>query len=179
MEEEKLQAIKKNLMGSLEEEFEDNLDDIDENDLDEFLMNTEEETNAKKVRENKDEKKAASEEESTTENKDNDDPKDKAKNLHEKDADQKIVHSGTPSWTSKGRSITSPQVWYQTSRDLFPIRKSLFFASSHSMCTAQGSSHSISSGSMCRENLSKIEQQQCSVFFKEATNQLLSRFFFC
>ena len=111
MEEEKLQAIKKNLMGSLEEEFEDNLDDIDENDLDEFLMNTEEETNAKKVRENKDEKKAASEEESTTENKDNDDPKNKAENLHKKDAGQKIVHSGTPSWTSKGRSITSPQVW--------------------------------------------------------------------
>ena len=112
MEEEKLQAIKKNLMGSLEEEFEDNLDDIDENDLDEFLMNTEEGTNANKERENKDEEKAASEEESTTENKENDDPKNKAKNLHEKDADQNIVHSGTPSWTPKGGSITSPQVWY-------------------------------------------------------------------
>ena len=29
-------------MGSLEEDFEDNLDDIDESDLDEFLMNTDE-----------------------------------------------------------------------------------------------------------------------------------------
>ena len=111
MEEEKLQAIKKNLMGSLEEEFEDNLDDIDENDLDEFLMNTEEETNANKERKNKDQEMASSEEANTTENKENDDPKNKAENLHRKDADQKIVHSETPSWTSKGRSITSPQVW--------------------------------------------------------------------
>ena len=42
MEEEKLRAIKRNLMGALEEDFEDNLDDIDESDLDEFLMNTDE-----------------------------------------------------------------------------------------------------------------------------------------
>ena len=42
LEEEKLQAVKKNLMGSLEGEVEDNLDDIDKADLDEFLMNKEE-----------------------------------------------------------------------------------------------------------------------------------------
>ena len=41
LEEEKRQAIKKNLMGSSEEEVEDNLDDIDKADLDEFLMNKE------------------------------------------------------------------------------------------------------------------------------------------
>ena len=76
-----------------------------------FLMNTEEETNANKERENKDQEMASSEEANTTENKENDDPKNKADNMHRKDADQKIVHSETPSWTSKGRSITSPQVW--------------------------------------------------------------------
>ena len=43
LEEEKLQAVKENLMGSLEGEVEDNLDDIDKDDLDEFLMNKEEE----------------------------------------------------------------------------------------------------------------------------------------
>ena len=42
LEEEKLQAVKANLMGSLEGEVEDNLDDIDKADLDEFLMNKEE-----------------------------------------------------------------------------------------------------------------------------------------
>ena len=41
LEEEKRQAIQKNLMGSSEEEVEDNLDDIDKADLDEFLMNKE------------------------------------------------------------------------------------------------------------------------------------------
>ena len=51
LEEEKLQAVKENLMGSLEGEVEDNLDDIDKDDLDEFLMNKEEE-----VRVNKEEK---------------------------------------------------------------------------------------------------------------------------
>ena len=41
LEEEKRQAIQKNLMGSSEEEVEDNLDDIEKADLDEFLMNKE------------------------------------------------------------------------------------------------------------------------------------------
>ena len=49
MEEEKLRAIKRNLMGSLEEDFEDNLDDIDESDLDEFLMNTDEQVKTSEV----------------------------------------------------------------------------------------------------------------------------------
>ena len=48
LEEEKLQAIKENLMGSLEGEKEDNLDDIDKDDLDEFLMNKEEEVGVNK-----------------------------------------------------------------------------------------------------------------------------------
>ena len=48
LEEEKLQAVKKNLMGSLEGEVEDNLDDIDKADLDEFLMNKEEEVEVNK-----------------------------------------------------------------------------------------------------------------------------------
>ena len=48
LEEEKRQAIKKNLMGSSEEEVEDNLDDIDKADLDEFLMNKEEEIEVNK-----------------------------------------------------------------------------------------------------------------------------------
>ena len=42
LEEEKLQAVKENLMSSLEGEVEDNLDDIDKAGLDEFLMNKEE-----------------------------------------------------------------------------------------------------------------------------------------
>ena len=37
-----MQAVKENLMSSLEGEVEDNLDDIDKADLDEFLMNKEE-----------------------------------------------------------------------------------------------------------------------------------------
>ena len=37
-----MKAVKKNLMSSLEGEVEDNLDDINEADLDEFLMNKEE-----------------------------------------------------------------------------------------------------------------------------------------
>ena len=48
LEEEKLQAVKENLMGSLEGEVEDNLDDIDKDDLDEFLMNKEEEVGVNK-----------------------------------------------------------------------------------------------------------------------------------
>ena len=48
LEEEKLQAVKENLMGSLEGEVEDNLDDIDKDDLDEFLMNKEEEVEVNK-----------------------------------------------------------------------------------------------------------------------------------
>ena len=56
LEEEKLQAIKENLMGSLEGEKEDNLDDIDKDDLDEFLMNTEGEVNVNKEKENKNRK---------------------------------------------------------------------------------------------------------------------------
>ena len=51
LEEEKLQAIKENLMGSLEGEVEDNLDDIDKDDLDEFLMNKEEEVDVSRDRE--------------------------------------------------------------------------------------------------------------------------------
>ena len=46
--EEKLQAVKENLMSSLEGEVEDNLDDIDKADLDEFLMNKEEEVEVNK-----------------------------------------------------------------------------------------------------------------------------------
>ena len=53
LEEEKLQAIKENLMGSLEGEKEDNLDDIDKDDLDEFLMNKEGEVKVNKEEENK------------------------------------------------------------------------------------------------------------------------------
>ena len=56
LEEEKLQAIKENLMGSLEGEVEDNLDDIDKDDLDEFLMNKEGEVNVNKEKENKNRK---------------------------------------------------------------------------------------------------------------------------
>ena len=56
LEEEKLQAIKENLMGSLEGEKEDNLDDIDKDDLDEFLMNKEGEVNVNKEKENKNRK---------------------------------------------------------------------------------------------------------------------------
>ena len=56
LEEEKLQAVKKNLMGSLEGEVEDNLDDIDKDDLDEFLMNKEGEVNVNKEKENKNRK---------------------------------------------------------------------------------------------------------------------------
>ena len=48
LEEEKLQAVKANLMGSLEGEVEDNLDDIDKDDLDGFLMNKEEEVEVNK-----------------------------------------------------------------------------------------------------------------------------------
>ena len=48
LEEEKLQAVKENLMSSLEGEVEDNLDDIDKADLDEFLMNKEEEIEVNK-----------------------------------------------------------------------------------------------------------------------------------
>ena len=48
LEEEKLQAVKENLMSSLEGEVEDNLDDIDKADLDEFLMNKEEEVEVNK-----------------------------------------------------------------------------------------------------------------------------------
>ena len=51
LEEEKLQAVKENLMGSLEGEVEDNLDDIDKDDLDEFLMNKEEEVDVSRDRE--------------------------------------------------------------------------------------------------------------------------------
>ena len=58
LEEEKLQAVKENLMGSLEGEVEDHLDDIDKDDLDEFLMNTEGEANVNKERENKNKKMA-------------------------------------------------------------------------------------------------------------------------
>ena len=42
LEEEKRQAVQKNLMGLSEEEVEDNLDEIDKADLDEFVMNKEE-----------------------------------------------------------------------------------------------------------------------------------------
>ena len=56
LEEEKLQAVKENLMGSLEGEKEDNLDDIDKDDLDEFLMNKEGEVNVNKEKENKNRK---------------------------------------------------------------------------------------------------------------------------
>ena len=48
LEEEKRQAIQKNLMGSSEEEVGDNLDDIDKDYLDEFLMNKEEEIEVNK-----------------------------------------------------------------------------------------------------------------------------------
>ena len=48
LEEEKRQAIQKNLMGSSEEEVGDNLDNIDKADLDEFLMNKEEEIEVNK-----------------------------------------------------------------------------------------------------------------------------------
>ena len=64
MEEEKLRAIKRNLMGALEEDFDDNLDDIDESDLDEFLMNTDEQvktSEAEKEEEKEDEEKEISE----------------------------------------------------------------------------------------------------------------------
>ena len=58
LKEEKLQAIKENLMGSFGGEVEDNLDDIDKDDLDEFLMNTKGEVNVNKEKENKNEKMA-------------------------------------------------------------------------------------------------------------------------
>ena len=64
MEEEKLRAIKRNLMGALEEDFDDNLDDIDESDLDEFLMNTDEQvktSEAEKEEKKEDEEKEISE----------------------------------------------------------------------------------------------------------------------
>ena len=49
-----MQAVKENLMSSLEGEVEDNLDDIDKADLDEFLMNKEEvEVNKEGKREGK------------------------------------------------------------------------------------------------------------------------------
>ena len=63
MEEEKLRAIKRNLMGALEEDFDDNLDDIDESDLDEYLMNTDEQvktSEAEKEEEKEDEEKEIS-----------------------------------------------------------------------------------------------------------------------
>ena len=111
-----MRAIKKNLMGTLEEDFEDNLDDIDESDLDQFLMNKEEpaknddkevekEDNEKGIFE--DAKDDGSKEDSDildTENQEGDKTKEKEEELEEED---QLVR-----WICKGRSVTSPQVLF-------------------------------------------------------------------
>ena len=119
-----MRAIKKNLMGTLEEDFEDNLDDIDESDLDQFLMNKEEpaknddkevekEDNEKGIFEDakddgsKEEKEEKEERDSNildTENK-GDKPKEKAE--EELEEEDQLVR-----WICKGRSVTSPQVLF-------------------------------------------------------------------
>ena len=119
MEEEKMRAIKKNLMGTLEEDFEDNLDDIDESDLDQFLMNKEEpakndgkevekEDNEKGISEDAKDDGSKEEKESDildTENQEGDKTKEKAE--EELEEEDQLVR-----WICKGRSVTSPQVLF-------------------------------------------------------------------
>ena len=119
MEEEKMRAIKKNLMGTLEEDFEDNLDDIDESDLDQFLMNKEEpaknddkevekEDNEKGIFE--DAKDDGSKEEKESDILDTGNKGDKTKEKEEElEEEDQLVR-----WTCKGRSVTSPQVLFLT-----------------------------------------------------------------
>ena len=113
-----MRAIKKNLMGTLEEDFEDNLDDIDESDLDQFLMNKEEpaknddkevekEDNEKGIFEDAKDDGSKEEKESDildTENQEGDKTKEKEEELEEEDQPVR--------WTCKGRSVTSPQVLF-------------------------------------------------------------------
>lgn len=111
-------------MGALEEDFEDNLDDIDESDLDEFLMNTEElqvktsepekeeedeENEISDAEEDCDAKNEENKEEDTdnTENKEEETKGETNERKEEKDTTEQ---SESSKWTFKGRSITSPQV---------------------------------------------------------------------
>ena len=114
-----MRAIKKNLMGTLEEDFEDNLDDIDESDLDQFLMNKEEpaknddkevekEDNEKGIFEDAKDDGSKEEKESDildTENQEGDKTKEKAE--EELEEEDQLV-----GWICKGRSVTSPQVLF-------------------------------------------------------------------
>ena len=138
MEEEKLRAIKRNLMGSLEEDFEDNLDDIDESDLDEFLMNTDEQQ-VKTSEEEKEEKKEISnpEEDSSAKDDESKDEEEKTENQQEEETkgekdgeeeeeerkeekERNEQRGDSTQWTCKGRSITSPQVFLP--QTTFPFR---------------------------------------------------------
>ena len=136
MEEEKLRAIKRNLMGALEEDFEDNLDDIDESDLDEFLMNTDEQVKTSEVEKKEVEEKeeicdteedcdakndVSKEEGKETDDTENLEDETKGEKDEEEKEDERIEEelekkdtneqSDSSKWTFKGRSITSPQVF--------------------------------------------------------------------
>ena len=118
MEEEKMRAIKKNLMGTLEEDFEDNLDDIDESDLDQFLMNKEEPAkNDDKEVEKEDNEKGIFEDakdDGSKEEKESDilDTENKGDKTKEK-AEEELEEGDQPvRWICKGRSVTSPQVLF-------------------------------------------------------------------
>ena len=156
MEEEKLRAIKRNLMGALEEDFEDNLDDIDESDLDEFLMNTDEQVKTSEEEKKEEEKEGdeeneisdaeedcdAKNDESREEEKETGDIENKEeetkgeKDEEEDEIDEELEEKDTneqnesSKWTSKGRSITSPQVFLQSTKKQFS-KKCLFLIVHH------------------------------------------------
>ena len=122
-----IQAIKQNLMETLEEDFEDDMDDIDENDLNDFLMNAKakrgeeivtkvEEKSEKKLDEEKNIKLA----DTTTEEK----PKeleDEVKTMEdaeeeEEEGEKEEAESEGGAWVARGRGVVSPSGAQHSSR---------------------------------------------------------------